>query len=258
MQDIKVAIGQIECCPSDLEGNLIRIEEIIVRAVGENARFAFFPETVDLGWVNPEAHQLAEPLPGRVSDRIAELAARHGIWIGIGLCEKTAKGLCDSAVLIDSHGQIRLKHRKINILSELMHPPYNPGTLEEISVIDTEYGRIGMLICADTFREDIRSRLASLQPDWIYVPFGWAAPRDHWPEHGFHLIQTVQRTAYDTRAAVVGPNLVGQIEHGPWKGQTFEGLSVAADRRGLLLAQGEWNQEGLISVTLPGTARIVR
>lgn len=250
MPDIRVAIGQVRCRPSDLEGNLNRVEEMTIRAAREGAGLVLFPETVDLGWVNPDAHRLAEPLPGRISERMAELARRHHIWIGIGLCEKTPAGLCDSAVLIDCGGEIRLKHRKINILSELMQPPYQAGNIEEIGTIDTEWGRVGILICADTFREEIRSRVADLKPDWLYVPFGWAAPVEQWPEHGFHLIRTVQRTAYETGAAVFGPNLVGQIKHGPWKDQTFEGLSVVADGKGLLLAQGAWNREELTVVTL--------
>ncbi|HLV00633.1 MAG TPA: nitrilase-related carbon-nitrogen hydrolase, partial [Acidobacteriota bacterium] len=133
---------------------------------------------------------------------------------------------------------------------ELMQPPYQPGIVQEIGVVDTEFGRVGILICADTFRDEIRSRMAELKPDWLYIPFGWAAPKEQWPAHGFHLIQTIQRTAYETGAAALGPNLVGQIEHGPWKGQTFEGLSVATDQRGHLLAQAAWNREELTVVTL--------
>jgi hypothetical protein len=32
-----------------------------------------------------------------------------------------------------------------------MDPPYAEGTIEGIGGADTEWGRIGMLICADTF-----------------------------------------------------------------------------------------------------------
>ena len=255
MQSIMVAIGQTECRPSDLEGNLDRVEAMTIRASNQQAKFVLFPETVDFGWVNPEAHRLAGPLPGQISDRLAQLARDCRIWLGIGLCERNEIGLYDSAILIDPEGSIRLKHRKINTLRELMDPPYTQGSIEEIGIVDTEWGRVGVLICADTFCKDIRSRLARLEPDWLYIPFGWAAPRDHWPEHGFHLIRTVQTTAFETGAAVVGPNLVGRIEHGPWKGQTFEGLSVAADHHGLMLAQGRWNQEELIMVTLPSSVR---
>jgi hypothetical protein len=56
----------------------------------------------------------------------------------------------------------------------------------------------------------------------------------------------VQKAARTLGAPVIGPNLVGEITHGDWKGRTFEGLSTAADASGLSLVQGRWNTDDLI------------
>ena len=63
MEKIKIALAQVKCIDSDLEGNFNRIKALVIRARSEEAKMLFFPETVDLGWVNPEAHRLAGPVP---------------------------------------------------------------------------------------------------------------------------------------------------------------------------------------------------
>lgn len=55
-------------------------------------------------------------------------------------------------IRVGSDGTILGKHRKINTLSELLDPPYAQGSLDKIQVVETPIGRIGMLVCADTFK----------------------------------------------------------------------------------------------------------
>lgn len=253
MDKVKVAIAQIRCIDSDIKGNLERISQMVVKAKSQGARIVFFPETADLGWVNPEAHELAGPVPGPFSNKISELAEEHEIWIGVGLCEKDGDRLYDTAILVNPSGEIVLKHRKINLLHWLMDPPYTPGSIESIKAVETSFGRIGIMICADSFKEELREAMLAQKPDLVYIPYGWAAPREKWPEHSFSLVKTVQKAARHIGAPVIGPNLVGEITHGPWKGQTCEGMSTAADRTGMSLVQGRWNKDELLVIEIePG------
>jgi predicted amidohydrolase len=199
------------------------------------ADIACFPETALLGWVNPDAHDRAHPIPGQDSERLCELAAAFEIHLAIGLAEKEGESLYDSVILIDDEGNLLLKHRKINILSELMAPPYTPG--KGVGVADTRFGRIGLLICADTFRDEILDSMAALEPDLLLVPYGWAARQEQWPEHGRELLETVTRAASRIRAPLVGTDLVGEITHGPWAGLTYGGQSVVSDGFGKVLAR---------------------
>lgn len=253
MEKVKIAVAQSQCVDSDLEGNFGRIAALTERADSAGARIVLFPETADLGWVNPEAHRLAGPIPGPFSDRLCALAKKHAIWIGVGLCEKDGDRLYDSALLIADDGTIRLKHRKINLLSWLMDPPYTPGDSADIRAVETPFGRIGMLICADSFRDGLLKTLAARKPDLVYIPYGWAAKREEWPEHSFSLVRTVQRAARTIGAPVIGPNVVGGITHGPWTGYTYEGMSTAADRDGMSIFQAKWNREDLVVIEIePG------
>jgi predicted amidohydrolase len=178
---------------------------------------------------------MAAPIPGADSDRIAALARKYGLMISIGLDEKNGDKLYDSAILVDRTGKILWKHRKLNVLAWLMDPPYSEGTAEGVGVVETEFGRIGLVICADTFGDAIAKRIEKLAPDLMLVPYGWAATVDKWPRHAKELEALVTRRAAQWKCPVVGTDLVGEMTHGPWKGQTYGGASVVVDSSGELL-----------------------
>jgi predicted amidohydrolase len=233
----QVAMCQIVCLDGDRRGNFARIEHAVREAKQAGAQIACLPETAIYGWVNPDAHHRAHPIPGQDSQRLCELARENQLHLCVGLEEKDGEQLYDSAILVDDEGRILLKHRKMNLLEWLMTPPYSPG--EEIQVAKTRFGRIGVLICADTHVETNLQRMAALRPDLVIVPYGYAAQENAWPEHGRELERVVTTAARTIGAPVVGTNLVGQITHGPWTGRTYGGHSVAGAKTGRLIAVGK-------------------
>ncbi len=247
---VKVAACQIRCVDSDVEGNITRITKAVEEAEAKGAEIAAFPETVFMGWVNTDAYRLAEPIPGRFSDIVCRLAQKHRIMISIGLTEKVVEGIYDSMILVSSDGEILLKHRKINTMPELMTPPYLQGKKEDLSAVDTPLGRIGVMICADSFIDEHHEIMKSLRPDLLLIPYGWAADRSEWPAHGKSLQETVCRIAKNVGAATVGTNLIGEITCGPWKGKSYEGHSVIADPCGAILALGKDNEEEVLIVEI--------
>jgi predicted amidohydrolase len=248
MKTTKAAICQIFCLDGDRRGNFVRIENAIGEAKDAGADIACFPETALLGWVNPDAHKRARPIPGEDSDRLCRLAEDYNLYLCIGLAEKQESNLYDSVVLIDNKGNILLKHRKINLLTELMSPPYTPG--ERIDAVETKFGKIGLLICADTHDNTILKRMAALKPDLLLVPYGYAAVEDDWPGHGKKLEKVVTNTARKTKAFVIGTNLVGEITHGPWSGRIYGGQSVAVDGTGRVVTIAKDRDRDIIIVNI--------
>ena len=248
MRHIKTAICQIFTLDGDRRGNFVRIENAVREAKEAGADVACLPEMALLGWVNPDAHKSAYPIPGSDADRLCKLAEDYDIYLCIGLAEKDGDCLYDTAILIDRTGTILLKHRKINLLSELMTPPYTPG--EDINTVETAFGRVGLLICADTHEDPILKRMAALKPDLLLVPYGYAATYDEWPGHGKVLENVVRNTARRTGACVIGTNLVGQISNGPWKGRVYGGHSVAADKTGRIISTAKDRDRDIHIVTM--------
>lgn len=232
---ILIGVCQLRCVDGDREGNLERIGGAVRSAAEAGAEIACFPETAILGWVNPEAHELADSIPGATTDRLAALARENDIMLAIGLAERAGECLHDSAILIDRDGSLLLKHRKVNILSELMDPPYTPGAIEQENVVDTTLGRIGMLICADSFEEEVVAAMARKEPDLLVVPYGWAASENAWPDHGEQLEAWVTYLGRTVGCPVVGVDVVGEITHGPWTGKTYGGQSLISDAEGRVI-----------------------
>jgi len=234
-QTVRLAICQIMVIDGDREGNFRRIEYALEDAAGQHAQIAVFPESSVLGWENPDAHKMAEPIPGKDSERIGALARKYGVMIAIGMDEKDGDKLYDSAILVDKTGKLLWKHRKINVLAWLMKPPYSEGRPEDIGVVQTEFGRIAVLICADTFTDAFAERLKALKPDLMLVPYGWAATNDKWPEHSKELEELVKKRSAQVECPMAGVDLVGEMTHGPWAGWTYGGSSFVADGSGRIV-----------------------
>lgn len=234
---VKIAMAQIFCLDGDRSGNFVRIENALKDATDQGAEIVTFPETSILGWINPDAHERAFPIPGEDSDKLCALAKKYDVFINIGLAEKDGDKLYDSVILIDNEGKILLKHRKINILTDLMTPSYTKGNWNDVKSVDTKLGKIGVLICADTFMDSLLLKFKNQHIDLLLVPYGWAAEETAWPEHAKELEKIVNHTANYIGCPVVGTDLVGEISHGPWKGMVYGGQSIAIDQNGKILAK---------------------
>jgi len=246
---IKIAMCQIFVLDGDREGNFVRIENAIAEAKAAGAQIACLPESIILGWENPDAHKRAEPIPGGDTDRLGKLAQKYKIYICAGLDEKDGNNLYDSAVLIDDKGEILLKHRKLEVLPELMDPPYTAAK-DVNAIVDTQFGKIGLLICADTHKNEILGRMAKLKPDLLLVPYGYVEIEKKWPEHGLQLQKVVKNAALRTGAPVIGTNSAGEVTKGPWAGRVYGGQSVAVDKNGTVLATAKDRDKDVIIVSI--------
>ncbi len=245
-KEVTIVMAQIFLLDGDVAGNLARIENAIAEAKGKGADIVTFPESSLLGWLNSAAHKRANPIPGADSDKLCALAKKYKVHICIGLDEKENENLYGAALLIDDNGKILLKHRKINVLSELMTPPYSVGG--PVETVETKFGRIGLLICADSFQDDLLSKMQAKKPSLLLIPYGWAADESEWPEHGKELQQVVQNAAKKVGCPVIGTDLIGEISDGPWKGKTYGGQSYAADKTGKVIAVGKDRDRDIIVV----------
>ena len=248
MGSVRVGICQVFVVDGDRAGNFVRIERAIAEAKEGGAEIACLPEMAVLGWVNPDAHERAFAIPGADSDLLCDLAKKYGIFVCVGLGEKEGDALYDSAVLIDDCGEIVAKHRKIHLLAELMEPPYVAG--REVGAVQTRFGRMGLLICADTHEDEILERMRALEPDLLLVPYGYAAVEGDWPGHGKELERVVCHAARVSGAAVVGTNCLGAVSHGPWKGRVYGGQSVIADKSGQIVARAGDRDRDVVVVSV--------
>lgn len=151
-KSFKVAMVQMSVQGNNIPANLATATRLLKQAAAGNARVAVLPECMDIGWTHPGSLHNATAIPdGVVFKTLSHLAKELNMFICSGLTEKDKEKTYNSAVLIDNKGHLLLKHRKINEL-DIGKPYYALG--DRINVIDTELGRLGIMICADAIVED--------------------------------------------------------------------------------------------------------
>lgn len=208
---------------------------------------------------------LAEPIPGPSTERIATIARANRCVIVASLFEKRAPGLHhNTSVVFDLDGSIAGTFRK-------MHIPDDPGFYEKFyfapgdalpealngfQPVSTSLGKIGVLICWDQWYPEAARLMALAGADILVYPtaIGWH-PNDAADEKQRQLDAwiTIQRAhAIANGLAVISCNRTG-FEASPDKtadGLDFWGNSFICGPQGELLAQASSDQDEILLASI--------
>jgi len=69
---IRIGMGQMLVVPDDVDANMNRAIDMICKAKKNGCQIVILPECLDCGWTYPGAKTLAQPIPGPLSDRLAQ------------------------------------------------------------------------------------------------------------------------------------------------------------------------------------------
>jgi predicted amidohydrolase len=242
---MKVALAQLLVIPGEKENNLARAESWIAQAAARGAEVVVLPEALTLGWTHPSARTLADEIPGGEScTRLCRAAHAHQIFVCAGIVERDGDKLFNSAVLIDTSGQVLIHHRKIHEL-DFGRELYSCG--DRLSVAETTLGRVGVMICADGFApgQSISRTLGVMGARVILSPCAWAVPEDHDNErepYGQLWLDNYGPVAREFGLSIVGVSNVGPITAGPWQGRKCIGNSLVIGREGQEVARGPYGE----------------
>jgi N-carbamoylputrescine amidase len=202
---------------------------------------------------------LAEPIPGPSTQRLAEVAREARVAIVASLFERRAPGLYhNTAVTLNADGAIVSVYRKMHIPDDPLYYEkfyFAPGDLG-FQAVDTAFGRIGTLVCWDQWYPE-GARLTAMQgAEVLFYPtaIGWhPAEKEEFGAAQYDAWQTIQRAhAIANGVYVAGVNRVG-IEHGDIEGNRAEGPglefwggSFLADPFGRIIAKASHNEEEIL------------
>jgi predicted amidohydrolase len=223
--------------------NLDRAVAAVHRAAELGCRAVVLPECLDLGWTDPSARDLAQPIPGPHFDRLADAARTAGVYVAAGLVERNGPRLYNAAVLIGPTGGLLLHHRKINEL-DIALDLYTVG--DRLGVAETELGAVGLAICADNFSDSLAVGhvLARMGAQLILSPSAWAVDTDHdnaRDPYGKLWLDAYTELARLYDVTVIGVSNVGWLTGGPWAGRKCIGCSLAVGPTGVL-ARGPYGE----------------
>jgi 5-aminopentanamidase len=215
---VRVAACQVSLRVGEVARNRATALEAIFSVAAAGASVIILPELAPSGYVfesRAEARAAAEPAGGPTVTEWAAAAAGRGVVIVGGFAELGADGqLYNSAALVDPGG-LRAVYRKAH-LWDAEGDFFTPGTAPP-PVVDTAFGRIGMMICYDVeFPEWVRVP-ALAGADLLAVPTNWPAEPVP-PGERPNVVLNVQAAAFANRIFVAAACRVGAERGVSWVG----------------------------------------
>jgi len=236
---VRVAAVQIEPHLADLDYNRARIVERLSEAAGEGAQLVVFPECATSGYnfdSLAEARRAAEPIPGPTSDALATICGERGLYVVVGILEREADVIYNSALLIGPSGIVAI-YRKTHLPFLGVDRFVDAGA--RLAVHETPVGRLGLLICYD-MRFPEAPRVLALQGAEIIVhPTNW-----HVTSTDFPAFITKCR-ARENRVYVISADRVGSES-----GTAYLGRSQIIDVMGRPLAEADDHSETILYADL--------
>ncbi len=128
--------------------------------------------TVSRGLVGVDPRKAAETVPGPSSEFFGKLAAEVAVYLTVPLLEIDRKtGFCyNTSLLFGPDGQMLLHYRKRNPWPWAERGWATPGDRGN-PVVDTEFGRFGLLICYDIHEQ--AAVMARLKVDTLLYSIAW-------------------------------------------------------------------------------------
>ncbi|HEY8503062.1 MAG TPA: carbon-nitrogen hydrolase [Gemmataceae bacterium] len=240
------------------EANLAKALGQIRAAAAAGAQIVCLPELFLSPYFcqreDPALFDLAEPIPGPSSERLAEAAKEAGVVLVASLFERRMPGVYhNTAVVFDSTGEMLGLYRKMHIPDDPLYYEkyyFTPGDLG-FRCFDTSRGRVGTLVCWDQWYPEA-ARLTALQGAEVLIyptAIGWhpkeKAEFGRAQHEAWEVIQRAHAIANGLFVAAV--NRVGH--EGPADGGLeFWGASFVADPFGRVLKRASHDQEELLVV----------
>jgi predicted amidohydrolase len=187
---------------SAVDANLSQFCALVDRAADAGADLVCLPETLlGIGTGGPGPVD-ALPIPGPATEAFGERARARKLWICAGLSEREGRRIYNSAVLIDRQGHLIGKYRKTHLPIQEVEAGFTPG--RELPVWDTEFGKVGMLICHDTAFPEPARVLALKGAELVLLPI-WGGSdlyvRSRAADNGFFIVSS----SYDYPCGVISP-----------------------------------------------------
>ncbi len=272
-------IGLVQMsCTQDPRENQEKAEQKIREAAQAGAQVICLPELYRSQYFcreeKAELFDLAEPVPGGTTDRLGRLAREHRVVIIASLFERRAPGLYhNTAAILGSNGDLLGLYRKMHIPDDPLFFEkfyFTPGDLG-FKNFDTEFGRLGVLVCWDQWYPEA-ARLTAMQgANILFYPtaIGWhPAEKAQYGPGQLDAWRTIQRShaianglyvAAVNRVGYEGPRPKDPTDPNEKSGLEFWGNSFLADPFGKLLAEGsDSHEEILVQEVNPAWSEEVR
>jgi omega-amidase len=238
-RDFLAACVQFDVRPGDVAANLVAMRAGVDEAVAAGARLLVLPELWSTSFL-PSFDDEVVRQADAAEQELAELSQAHGLVVVGSTIEAVGDQVYNSAH-VWQRGQRLGSYRKIHLFSpNLEHRRHAAG--DTPCLVDSELGRIGVLICYDLRFPEIARYYFHGGAEILVVPGQWPEARSqHW--------RTLLRArAIENQMFVLGCNRTGQ-EPSQRNGEPmpFPGDGRIVDPTGEVLASGSGEAGAIVA-----------
>lgn len=222
----KVKVTTVYCRPAPkatVEGNVKGVLTALDRAAAGSPDIILLPDAITaIGVFADDLTALTDTVGGEIHKEISARAARYGAYVIYTIYERDGAHIFATSVLVDRSGAIAGRHRKTQTpVGEAMRG-FAPG--EALDVFETDFGRIGILICGETLFPETARVLALAGAEIIFVPI-WGGFDELLVARAIENGVWVVTSGYDMRSMIINP--LGEIVAETWKRGAGEGTVSA-------------------------------
>ena len=266
---VTVACVQAEPVVLDRSATIAKIESLAADVAAKGGRLALFPEayipvypsnrwvrylagwsgddSVDARDVFARLAQQSVTVPGPDSDRLAEIAKTHGVWLAVGVNELERGTIYNSLLLYSPAGELTLHHRKL-MPTNHERLVWGLGDGKGLETVATGFGKVGGLICWENLMPLAR---AALYQDGIEI---YLAPT---ADDSAEWHDSMKHIARESRAFVLSCCVFQRASSYPHDVPLAEGEelvgrggSAILSPDGCYLAGPLWDEEGILFAEL--------
>ena len=175
----------------------------VAKANVKSSDLLVLPEAISISGNGLKYVDGSEPIPGPSTEALGQLARDLNSYVVAGLMEREGTSAYNTAVLIDRRGVLVGKYRKIYLPREEVEGGLTPG--QSYPVFDTDFGRMGLMICWDIQYPDPARALALGGAELIALPIaGGSLTLGHARAIENHLF--LVSSGYDYPTEIVDPD----------------------------------------------------
>ena len=245
---MKTAVIQFNATDNKAE-NLKRALVFVESAAKKKAKFIVLPEIFIFRGNLKLTPNVAEMIPGPTIREFSQLAKKYHVFILAGSIYEKVRGekkVYNTSVLIDDHGRIKAKYRKINLFNVILSGKKimeSQCFLSGTRPVLTQVGEFstGLTICYDLRFPKLFWDYGQKGVEIFCIPsaFTYETGKVHWET-------LLKARAIENFAYVLAPNQAGENHRGI---KTY-GHSMIIDPWGKILAQASENREEIIYADL--------
>lgn len=202
----KVRIASINLIPRNTrspEESVSCFLENIEQSIKQETDLILLPETINVVGTGMQDADVAEPIPGPTTSRLATVAKRRKTYIVAGMYEREGHTVYNASVVFDRQGNIIGKYRKVYLPREEIEAGVTPGI--DYPVFLTDFGKVGIMICWDLFYTDPARALALQGAEIILFPvWGGSVLLERARAYENHVF--LVSSAYDHHTQIIDPN----------------------------------------------------